>query len=657
MVLLALTLHAQQTTRVLPPQSETSPQPTGTGAITGEVLDGATDRPAAGAIVTLEERLPGSPRPVRSYAQVATPTGRFAFCRPSGLWTRHFLTAAKSGYLDGGYGRNDPPRGPSAPVVLNVGQWLRDVRVTLAHPGSISGTVLDERGEPIVGAHVRLLPEVLISGRTQWLAGAVASTDDRGAYRIPGLGPGRYVVSVPSVQATLPASATIERGGAWAGTSTADSIAANAAAQAEKLVVDVGGGQQLVVGRYVVPPPPTPDGQRTAYPVAFYPNVASPADATPVELRASEDRSGIDFHLQPARTARVSGQVQGPPEAIGNLRLRLIPVGLEELGQGSEAATTVTLADGRFTFLDVPSGSYVLDARHTLLSSSHLVHVHERQCCLTALPAPVAFSARSASSFGIRAAPPGVEYSMLRDAADVSYWGQARVDVSGHDIDTLVLPLRRPATLSGRIARAPDASPSSNWVVPVLEPADGRPSLGALTSSPFDRRENPTVFTIEGLLAGEYFLRLAMGSAAIESITWEGKDYTERPFDASAGVDIAGVVMTVTNASSSISGVVTDGRMALTSGAAVIAFPVEKERWSDYGFNPTGLKSVLTTSDGRYQVDGLPVGDDYLLAVPASQQVAWLDPAFLASHAARASRARVDRSDAKLSGLALSLVK
>ena len=74
----------------------------------------------------------------------------------------------------------------------------------------------------MVGAYVRVLPQVLIAGRTQWLAGAVAVTDDRGAYRIAGLGPGKYVVSVPSMQATLPVGATIKPPGAWSGTSHAD---------------------------------------------------------------------------------------------------------------------------------------------------------------------------------------------------------------------------------------------------------------------------------------------------------------------------------------------------------------------------------------------------------------------------------------------------
>jgi hypothetical protein len=561
----------------------------------------------------------------------------------------YVLTATKPGYLDGGYRRPDP-RGPGAPIGLAEGQWLADMRVAMSHPGSISGTVLDEHGEPIVGARVRVLPQVLIAGRTQWLAGTVASTDDRGAYRIPGLGPGQYVVCVPSVQATLPVSATIRSATAQAGSSMADLKAAGEAARAEKLVVDVGGGQQLVVGRYAVPPPPTPDGHRAVYPIAFYPGTQTPADATSVELRVSEEKAGIDFQLQPVRTVRVSGAVQGSPDAIGNLLLRLIPVGLEELGQGSEAATTVTLADGRFTFLDVPSGSYLLDSRHALLELTYT----SMDQMPTLLPAPVPFPTQSAASDGVKAAPPGVESAFLRDGAAVSYWSQLRVDLAGRDVEDLVLPLRRPASMSGRIAWAPDAKPSAYPPRPVLEPADGRRSLG-LPSVAGGPRGDATTFVIDGLMAGEYFLRFV--GAAVESITWDGQDYTDRPFDGGAGRDFTGVVVTLTSASSSVSGMVRDGNSAPTSGAAVIAFPIERERWSNYGFNPPRLTSVLTTSDGRYRVDGLPAGEYYLLAVPVSQERAWLDPEFLASHAALASRVRVDRSGATVANVTLSLVK
>jgi hypothetical protein len=228
------------------------------------------------------------------------------------------------------------------------------------------------------------------------------------------------------------------------------------------------------------------------------------------------------------------------------------------------------------------------------------------------------------------------------------------VEVSGRNVDDLVLPLRRPATMSGQIVWAPGDKRTANPSRPVLEPADGRPSLG-IPSISGAILNNAATFTIEGLMAGEYFLRV--GGARVESITWDGQDYTDRPFDGRPGRDITGVVVTVTSASSSISGVVGDGNTTLTSAAAVIAFPIEREGWSNYGFNPTRLTSVLTASDGRYRVDGLPVGEYYFIAVPASQERAWLDPSFLAGHAAHAARVRLDRSDAKIADFPLSLVK
>jgi hypothetical protein len=637
-----LTLHGR---RCVAQQPEAQTESRATGAITGTVTDAATGRPISGAIVTLEDRRSG--RRVSSRVQATTPKGRFAFLHLPAADT-YLLTSARPGYLDGGHGRTDP-RGPGTPIALKDGQWIDDVRVTMARPGSISGTVVDERGEAVVGVHVRLLAQVPIAGRTQWLAGAVASTDDRGTYRIPGLGPGSYVVSVPSVQATLPASATIRPPGAWAGTSLADLTAMSESARAEKLLVDAGAGRHAVVGRYAVPPPPAPDGRRTAYPIVFYPNAASPADAAPVDLRPSEDRSGIDIQLRPVRTARVSGTVVGPPEAIGNLLLRLIPAGLEELGQGSEAATTVTLADGQFTFLDVPGGSYVIDARHSLLELTYT----SSEGASTALPAPIPFSTRSAASGGVTAAPHGVQYSSLSDWSSVNYWGQVRVEVSEAATDDVVLPLRRPASLSGRFVWAPGSTPSSGSPRPALEPADGRRTLGVLSGAAATDAGAAT-FTIGGMMDGEYFLRVR--GARVESIAWDGRDHTDRPFDGRPGRDITGVVVTLTSASSSIGGTVTEGGVA-SPGSAVIAFPVEPEGWSNYGFNPPRLTAVLSASDGRYRVEGLPAGEYFLVAVPASQERSWLDPAFLAGHAARASRVRLDRAGATIENVALSLVK
>ena len=62
--LLDVNLLAQQTRVVIPAVPDPGPAPKGTAAITGMVTDSVSGRPIAGAIVALENRVPGPAAPL-----------------------------------------------------------------------------------------------------------------------------------------------------------------------------------------------------------------------------------------------------------------------------------------------------------------------------------------------------------------------------------------------------------------------------------------------------------------------------------------------------------------------------------------------------------------------------------------------------------------
>ena len=115
-----------------------------TGAISGVVVDGS-GRPLGGAAVFLGTTGRG---PVRSSRQLTDSKGRFVFLNlpPS---DQYFLNASKFGFLDDGYGRRGPEIGSR--IVLAEGEWFSSARIVLRRPDAITGSVLDERSDPVVG--------------------------------------------------------------------------------------------------------------------------------------------------------------------------------------------------------------------------------------------------------------------------------------------------------------------------------------------------------------------------------------------------------------------------------------------------------------------------------------------------------------------------
>ena len=641
-------------------QTPVTPAPT--GAISGVVVDGTTKAPLADAFVYLA--IQGRGTAGSQSRQLTDAKGRFAFVNllPNPKYT---LSVTRFGYLDGGF-RNDPTPGSTTSYVeLSEGEWVNDVRVSLWRPAAIGGRVIDERGEPVVGVYVRVLARLRIHGRDELASGPVTTTDDRGMYRIPGLFPGRYVVQVPSVQATIPAGITAMSpssgrrsapglgamgggGGSSPGSSGSSGIAA----------LDDDRGARLTLGRYPLPPAPV-DGRPMAYPISFHPAATAIAQAADVELGFGEDRSGIDVRLEPVPASRVTGMVEGPPEALVALTLRLLPAGLENLGSGSETATALVGADGRFTFLNVPAGAYTIDAPRAMVEFSTL-GLGSMTVNLPGPPTPTGNS--SGQSQAVEGAPPGTQV-VSRDfrGGAGQFWGRSPVVVSGSSDTNVVVRMRPIGTMNGTVvvvsdpARPPSRVPTF-WSLQ-LEPANG--NLGAsLPRGSVPPNSTTNEFSISGLMGGEYFLRLGGTSDfVIKSILWRGREYLDTPFDTSTAGDLSNVTVTVTDAGAAINGVVRDGQGAPTAGATVVAFASAPAAWINYGLRPTRLRSVVSGTGGRYRLGPLPAGEYHVAAVDLPANGVWQDAEFLKAAARVAPRVTLSWGQTTTQDLAVVSVR
>jgi len=512
------------------------------------------------------------------------------------------------------------------------------------------------------------------------LAGSAAKTDDRGEYRIAGLLPSRYLVVVPSVQSAVPYGMSLDRDAAASRPTSAletQMFFSSGFSQSPRVdaALDLDAANRLIVGNYLTPPPAI-NGRPQTYPITFHPNVAAVASAIAVELGPAEERRGVDIALRPVPAARVAGTVDGPLDQAAGLLLRLMPAGLEELGPGSEAATTYVGADGRFVFLNIPAGAYTIDARR---SGTELRF--DGAASQTPLPSTPGSPAGGFNSGSLISGPPGAGYVTTDGTAAARFWTRTPVTVGNADIDNLVVSLNPGAMLRGRmifegttrvVATAP-AGGIAGGGTPVMiaeraplpermptvyaEPAAADVSRGVVQSiSPAAAGDSDT-FSLNGLRSGEYVLRVRAGAGQymVKSILAGGRDVTHAPIAMAIGRNVSDVVITFTSEIPSIAGAV-QGDPATVAKSAVMVFPVEKEQWTRYGLTPTRLQSQPAVG-GAYRFEALPAGEYFVVAVDVVQITAWQDPQFLARAAGVATRVRVGWGESRVVDLKVTRIQ
>jgi hypothetical protein len=255
--LLPLSLFAQQ--------RDSPVAPVGTGEISGVVMSaGSQPQPVRRVVVSIS----GDALPMRS--AITDDAGRFVFNRlPAGSFS---VTARKAAYLSTEHGSTKPGRAGSR-IALAAGE-KRAIALTIFKGAVIAGTLRDPSGQALAGVGVAAI-DTRLASQGAGISPEVATTDDRGNYRIFGLMPGEYVIAA---------------GPAAAGTGE---IGGRTAAEMDALLSTLSQRQNRGAAAPSSPAAIPPASSITYAPI-YYPGTPYYPEAGHFRVAAQEEREGVN---------------------------------------------------------------------------------------------------------------------------------------------------------------------------------------------------------------------------------------------------------------------------------------------------------------------------------------------------------------------------
>ena len=557
-------------------QTVNPPIPKGTNVLFGRVVDIGTEAALAGIVVTIthltsdpdEAVNAGRLLPARSV--MTTADGHFVFRDlPAG---RYSISTAAFGYM-----RNDSP-----PHIAELKDGDKHPAVTLRlwKHGAISGRIGDEAGDPMPGVAVTAWRRATVAGRLVLERGGIAESDDRGAYRIASLSPGSYIVGVLASSATIPVSFVAQLDAAGGDRMALVKLLMNGGVRT---------GEGLHFGDVVVQrsnplPVLSPDGKVLASSTVFFPGSADAAEATVVSIDSGESRGGVDIALRFLPTVRVSGVVTGPDGPLKHVAVRLSPPSLADANDvdPSGVAKAVSDANGKFVFVGVPPGPYIVRS------------VVMNQATGTTL--------------------------------ELALWAQQPIMVGDSDLSNVTLALKPGVRVSGRV-EFKGAAAMPRWERPfvVLQPV-GVSSWNTLAGS---IRADGTFQTGGSDAPGLYEIAMfAPEGWMLQGVSRGGKPLPDSVI-AIGAEDVGDVLLTLGTTVTRLFGPIVGPNGAPDGHADAIVFPADTTLWRDGVLIDRRVRRVHATSTGTFEFTKLLPGDYYLAAVSQRVTTDWRDPAFL----------------------------
>jgi hypothetical protein len=217
-----------------------------TGSVSGVVRDAASGQPMPDVVVTLRGK------------DVRTDSGgRYVF--------RDVASGAVGIFVNPDYAANRP--GVTRRVMLNAGQDLSGIDLTIRPYAEILGKVVDQNKEPVPGLEVSLVIRQYWFGALRTNITGLAATDDQGNYKLRSVEPGRAVLIV-----------------------------------VHKRDIEL---------RAISESPENPKLRRPAWVPTYYPGTIEIDGAQPLVLTPGEQREGIDIQVVRSQSYCIDGEARG----------------------------------------------------------------------------------------------------------------------------------------------------------------------------------------------------------------------------------------------------------------------------------------------------------------------------------------------------------
>ena len=332
------------------------------------------------------------------------------------------------------------------------------------------------------------------------------------------------------------------------------------------------------------------------YPGTYYPGVTDVSQAQTLTAVLGQELSSIAFALVPARLSRISGTVMGSdgrPLAGAMVMIR---------GRGGVGMAAVRMAmmanggnnqvrpDGSFQLTNVPPGDYVLDVQQRPQNVRNLQDLNLAQLEFASVP----------------------------------------VTVSGGDIDSLTIVTTPGVTVSGRVAYQGQSVPKPGLQITAVPPSGGPSPIGMLLNSKAlggGRVGQDGTFELRGI-AGPQMIRAQGVPAgwALKSVTLNGADITDTAYDFKSGNNITGLVVTLTDRLTEVTGAVRDGRGQPLADYVLVVFSEDPKLW---GAQSRHVQTTRPNQNGTFSIKGLPPGRYLAAVVPSLENGMQNDPAVL----------------------------